>query len=126
VKGVAASAAVALCIAAACAREEAAGDAPSLPPTPTALARGESLYVAGCSRCHGIAGSGTAQGPPLAHIVYEPSHHGDAAFQMAVRNGVRAHHWRFGDMPPQPGVPPAAVEEIVAYVRWVQRERGIE
>jgi mono/diheme cytochrome c family protein len=117
---------VAACIAAGCARQDATSEAPPLPATPAVLARGESLYVAGCAGCHGIAGAGTSKGPPLAHIVYEPGHHGDAAFELAVRNGVRAHHWRFGDMPPQPGVPPAAVADIVAYVRWVQRERGIE
>ncbi len=43
-----------------------------------------------------------------------------------MRNGVSAHHWRFGDMPPQPQVATAEVEEITAYVRWVQRQRGIE
>ena len=48
------------------------------------------------------------------------------AISGAVRSGVRAHHWRFGDMPPQPQVAPADVEEIIRYVRWVQRQRGIE
>jgi mono/diheme cytochrome c family protein len=111
---------------AACAERDASSDAPPpLPPTPTALARGESLYVASCASCHGVGAAGTAQGPPLAHMIYEPSHHGDASFRLAAQRGVRAHHWRFGDMPPQPGVSPAMVDEIVAYVRWVQRQRGI-
>lgn len=99
---------------------------PALPPTPSELARGESLYVSACASCHGVAGTGTSQGPPLVHIIYEPSHHGDASFQLAVRAGVRAHHWRFGDMPPQPQVAQEEVAEIVRYVRWVQRQRGIE
>jgi hypothetical protein len=29
-------------------------------------------------------------------------------------------------MPPQPQVAPEDVAEIVRYVRWVQRQRGIE
>lgn len=111
----------------ACASEEEADAAtPPLPATPAELARGESLYVSACASCHGVEGTGTSQGPPLAHIVYEPNHHGDASFQLAVRSGVRAHHWRFGDMPPQPQVGPDEVAEIVRYVRWVQRQRGIE
>jgi mono/diheme cytochrome c family protein len=97
-----------------------------LPPTPAGHARGESLFVAHCARCHGVAAAGTDSGPPLAHRTYEPSHHGDAAFLLAVRSGVAAHHWRFGNMPPQPQVSDAQVGAITAYVRWVQRERGIE
>jgi hypothetical protein len=54
------------------------------------------------------------------HAVYQASHHGDAAFELAVRNGVRAHHWRFGDMPPQPEVTGDAISQITAYVRWLQ------
>ena len=65
-------------------------------------------------------------GPPLVHIVYEPNHHADIAFQRAVALGVAAHHWRFGNMPPVPGVDEAAVERITAYVRWLQRKAGIE
>jgi hypothetical protein len=48
------------------------------------------------------------------------------AFQRAVALGVPAHHWRFGNMPPIPGVDQPAVERVVAYVRWLQRQAGIE
>lgn len=92
---------------------------------PAELADGERLFDANCARCHGPRGTGTQQGPPLVHRVYEPSHHGDAAFQLAAAQGVVAHHWRFGAMPPVPNVTPDQVERIVAYVRWLQREAGI-
>lgn len=65
-------------------------------------------------------------GPPLVHKIYEPSHHGDAAFQVAAAQGVRAHHWRFGNMPPQDGVTAGDVTAIIAYVRELQRANGIE
>lgn len=87
--------------------------------------RGRELYQANCIQCHGDAALGTAQGPPLVHIIYEPNHHADAAFLLAVLRGVRAHHWRFGDMPPQPQVSREEVEEIVKYVRWLQRQAGV-
>lgn len=87
--------------------------------------QGRAFYEATCAACHGEAGLGTAQGPPLIHIVYEPNHHADAAFLLAAQRGVRAHHWRFGDMPPQPAVTPEQVAEITAYVRWLQREAGV-
>ena len=86
---------------------------------------GEEAYRRHCAGCHGPSAAGTTRGPPLAHRYYEPSHHADASFLLAVRNGVAAHHWRFGDMPPQPQVGDDEVKAITAYVRWVQREVGI-
>ena len=94
--------------------------------SPPELASGKTLFEQNCSVCHGPAGDGTPQGPPLVHIIYEPNHHADAAFILAARNGVRAHHWRFGDMAPLPGVTDAMVLEIVGYIRWLQRQVGIE
>ncbi len=94
--------------------------------SPPELAQGKTLFEENCSVCHGPAGDGTDQGPPLVHIIYEPNHHADAAFILAARNGVRAHHWRFGDMAPLPGVTDAMVQEIVGYIRWLQRQVGIE
>jgi mono/diheme cytochrome c family protein len=92
---------------------------------PAELRAGEALYEANCAACHGERALGSVQGPPLVHIVYEPSHHADIAFHFAVERGVRAHHWHFGDMPPVPGLTRAQVDEIVAYVRWLQRQAGI-
>ena len=96
-----------------------------LPATPAALRAGDALFVAHCRQCHGEHALGTDRGPPLVHSVYAPNHHGDAAFLLAVRNGVRAHHWTFGDMPPLPGLGDAEVASITAYVRWLQRQAGI-
>ena len=101
------------------------GGGSALPPTPAELVGGEALYVANCAACHGSGADGTAKGPPLAHRIYEPSHHADPAFVLAARNGVTAHHWSFGNMPPQPQVTDSQVGAITAYVRWVQRQRGI-
>ena len=86
---------------------------------------GEQKFNANCSRCHGMSGVGTTQGPPLVHKVYEPNHHGDVAFQRAVTNGVKAHHWQFGDMPKLDPVTPEDVDQIVKYVRWLQKQAGI-
>lgn len=87
---------------------------------------GVALFEANCVACHGRNAAGSAQGPPLVHRIYEPGHHGDYAFQMAVRNGVRAHHWRFGNMPPVPGLSETEVTLITTYVRELQRASGIE
>lgn len=90
------------------------------------LSQGKQAYNDNCASCHGADLKGTRQGPPFIHPVYEPSHHGDEAFYRAAANGVRAHHWRFGDMPPVSGITRAEVGEIISYIREQQRAHGIK
>jgi mono/diheme cytochrome c family protein len=92
---------------------------------PADLQPGQAKFTAHCAACHGPQGTGTQQGPPLVHKIYEPNHHGDAAFQRAAGLGVKAHHWQFGDMPKIDAVTPADIEDIIRYVRWLQRQAGI-
>lgn len=96
---------------------------PGLMPNP---AVGKALFAKHCAACHGGDLKGSDKGPPLLHRIYEPSHHADAAFQLVAKNGVRAHHWQFGDMAPLPQVTPDDVAHITAYVRIEQRKVGIE
>ncbi|MEC5321749.1 cytochrome c [Aurantimonas sp. C2-5-R2] len=89
--------------------------------------RGEALFNTNCATCHGTSAAGkSGTAPPLVHKIYEPNHHADAAFQLAVQNGVRDHHWGFGSMPPIEGISPKSVSQIAAYVRALQRANGIE
>jgi len=97
--------------------------AAGLMPNPS---KGKSLFEKSCAQCHGADLHGTKEGPPLVHRIYKPSHHADIAFQLAVKNGSRQHHWNFGDMKPVEGVSPDDVAHITAYVRYKQREAGIE
>lgn len=90
------------------------------------LVLGERLFSENCAVCHGQEAAGTAQsGPPLVHKIYEPSHHADGAFYLAVSKGVRAHHWPFGDMPPIKDVSMEETAHIIGYVRILQRQNGI-
>ncbi|WP_342743574.1 cytochrome c [Planktotalea arctica] len=58
-----------------------------------------------CAACHGVNAVGqNGVAPPLVHKIYKPSHHGDESFQRAAAQGVRAHHWRLGDMPAVEGI----------------------
>ncbi len=86
---------------------------------------GERAFNANCVLCHGVNAAGTNQGPPLVHRIYEPGHHQDFAFRNAVRNGVPAHHWQFGDMPALPNVSADDLERIICYVRELQQANGI-
>jgi mono/diheme cytochrome c family protein len=101
--------------------------APQAPskPLPEVFAAGESQYNSHCAPCHGPAATGSAQGPSFLSQIYAPNHHSDASFFLAVKQGVRAHHWQFGDMPALPEVTPEHVGEIILYVRWLQQQAGI-
>jgi len=106
------------------------GDAMVLVTVPASLSEQEAIgkraYDAVCASCHGENAQGKeGTAPPLVHKIYEPSHHADMAFVLAAQNGVRAHHWKFGNMPPVKGVTQADVLNIIAYVRALQRENGI-
>ncbi len=92
----------------------------------TAAQIGKTAFEAKCASCHGINAAGQ-QGvaPPLVHKIYEPNHHGDTAFLRAAQNGVTAHHWPFGNMPPVTGLTTADVKGIIAYVRELQKANGI-
>lgn len=98
---------------------------PAAGKTPAEFQLGETKFSAHCAACHGAGAVGTAQGPPLVHKIYEPNHHADVAFQRAALNGVRAHHWDFGNMPKIDGVSPDDVDKIIKYIRWLQRQSGI-
>lgn len=87
---------------------------------------GKTAFNAICATCHGAKAAGTENGPPLVHALYRPGHHPDESFLNAARNGVTAHHWRFGDMPPVKGITNAEVKAIIRYVREVQNANGVK
>lgn len=90
------------------------------------IRRGGKVYHDTCVVCHGTRGRGSRQGPPLVHSTYRPGHHHDLAFFLAVKNGVKQHHWDFGHMPPMEGISPEDVSDIVAYIRHEQQGAGIK
>jgi len=93
---------------------------------PILVAEGDVLYQAYCASCHGVDLRGTGLGPSHLSVVYQPGHHGDGAFALAAINGVRAHHWDFGDMVPIPGLSQDDLDRIIAFVRETQRVEGFE
>ncbi len=97
----------------------------NVPQLSGAAASGKVVFDRNCVACHGANAGGGPGGPPLVHKIYEPGHHADISFVLAVKNGVRQHHWSFGSMPPIPGVSEAEVAQIIAYVRTLQRANGI-
>jgi mono/diheme cytochrome c family protein len=97
-----------------------------VPELSAAAQAGKDAFDVNCAACHGTNAAGQdGVAPPLVHIIYEPNHHSDQSFYQAVGYGVRAHHWRFGNMPPIEGVSQSEVGDIIAYVRELQRANGI-
>ena len=86
---------------------------------------GEKLFIANCSMCHGARAGGTNQGPPLVHQIYEPGHHSNASFVIAVARGVRAHHWDYGNMPAVPSLEIDEIHQVICYVRELQLANDI-
>jgi mono/diheme cytochrome c family protein len=87
---------------------------------------GKQVFEAVCADCHGVNAAGqNGVAPPLVHITYEPGHHGDGAFLSAAKNGVTAHHWKFGNMPAVEGLTDGDVKMVVTYIRELQRANGI-
>ena len=141
--GVAALAASALLLAAACTGDDApaptatptvAATSEATPtPTPDAPAAprfsgtdGRSLYGQACAVCHGQALEGTNAGPTFLSRIYAPGHHADISLIFAVERGVRAHHWDFGNMAPVAGLEHEQVLAIIAFIREQQAAAGIE
>ncbi len=108
-------------------RRESGGTGEVRVPELSPVARsGRLAFDRNCAACHGVHAAGSAKGPALVHRVYHPRLHADIAFDLAVRRGVRAHHWSFGDMPPQPVLSATDLAEITRYVRELQKANGIE
>lgn len=87
---------------------------------------GAAVYQQYCAECHGVDLRGTDKGPSQLSIVYEPNHHGDYAYRVAIREGTREHHWWFGDMPPVEGMTDLEIEEVISFIRAEQQRLGFE
>ena len=95
------------------------------PRVPFKFGVGMKKYRTMCTQCHGEWAEGTDKGPPLIHPFYKPSHHADESFYRAAIRGVKAHHWKFGDMPPVSGATTDDVSRILPFIRWLQQENVI-
>ena len=87
---------------------------------------GKQAFEVSCVSCHGEnAASIGCVAPPLVHAIYERRLHGDESFQQAAAVGVRAHHWKFGNIPAVEGVTRGNIKMVTAYIRELQHANGI-
>ena len=85
---------------------------------------GRQLYLKKCLSCHGKSGRGSRNGPPL--VLYRDYHHDDEKFAIAIRSGVKQHHWNFGDMPPIESVTEQEIVNVTAYIRAIQAHQDAQ
>ena len=79
--------------------------------------KGQMVFNTNCASCHGVNAAGGMGGPPLIHTLYNPGHHSNQSFINAMRNGVRQHHWNFGDMPSQQQVAFGDMVFVIKFIR---------
>jgi len=98
----------------------------SMPTMASSNMTGRQLFEENCAACHGQNAQGTENGPPFLNRIYLPGHHSDMAFAFAAQNGVRSHHWNFGNMPKIEGVGEEEALKIAGYIRKLQRTVGLK
>lgn len=89
-----------------------------------AEADGRALFATNCAVCHGVAGEGNEQGPPLTDARYLPDQLSDAGVAAAIRNGVPEREFEFGPMPGFSRFDDREIDAIVEVVRELQGEAG--
>lgn len=88
---------------------------------------GMRAYRRACARCHGdIAQGKDGIAPPLVHVIYGQAALSDAAVEKAMRQGVGAHHWPFGNMPAIEGLSDQQIVDIIQFLRALQQANGID
>lgn len=86
---------------------------------------GQQLFTMNCVACHGTGATGTANGPPLVHPLYEPGTFPDRAIADATRNGAPQRHWSYGRMPGIGGLSDQDLADLIAYIRQLQADAGL-
>lgn len=87
---------------------------------------GRVIFSRACGSCHGTYGEGSEHGPPLVHPLYASDRLSREGFTHAIRNGVEAYRWPFGNMAPVADVDTAKIANLYRFVREMQRANGID
>lgn len=89
------------------------------------LTAGEQTYRDFCGSCHGRDLEGSSNGPSHLDAVYAPDSTTDEDFRTAITEGAPEANYDFGAMPAIGSLEDQEVEDVIAYIREVQDERGL-
>ena len=87
---------------------------------------GRVAFAEDCVRCHGRLAEGTERAPALVASRYAPDRFSDGDFNRAVRFGIAPSRPGSGGMPSYPGLTDRDLDRMLAFLRGLQREHGIE
>lgn len=88
------------------------------------LAAGEQTYMDFCGSCHGRDFEGSAAGPSHLDAVFAPDVTTDEDYRNAITQGAPQKNYDFTAMPAIGSLDDAEIENVIAYIRSVQEERG--
>ncbi|MGI9578311.1 MAG: c-type cytochrome [Microthrixaceae bacterium] len=88
------------------------------------LVAGEQTYMDFCGSCHGRDFDGSAAGPSQLDAVFAPDVTTDEDFRTAITEGAPERNYDFTAMPAIGSLDDAEIENVIAYIRSVQQERG--
>jgi mono/diheme cytochrome c family protein len=88
------------------------------------LEAGERTYMDFCGSCHGRDFEGSAAGPSQLDAVFAAEATTDEDYRNAITRGAPQENYDFTAMPPIGSLDDAEVENVIAFIRSVQDERG--
>lgn len=88
------------------------------------LAAGEQTYMDFCGSCHGRDFEGSAAGPSQLDAGFAPEVTTDEDFRSAITQGAPQQNYDFTAMPAIGSLDDTEIENVIAYIRSVQEERG--
>ena len=98
----------------------------SSPSAFSATEAGRIVFAEQCVVCHGRLAEGTGRGPGLIHPDYSPARLDDDAFRRAVHQGVPPRRRGATGMSAIASVSARDVDQVLVFLRGLQRERGID
>ena len=98
----------------------------SASPTFAAAEAGRIVFTEQCAVCHGRVAEGTGRGPGLIQPGYGPDRVSDDAFRRAMRAGVEPRRRGAAGMPAIPALTDRDADQVVTFLRALQRENGID
>lgn len=100
---------------------------PHIPELSASAQHGRAIINSQCIECHGVDGTGgSRKGPPLLHPMYREAIFPDHHYKRVLIEGRPQNNWKFGPMPAQPQLSDADMNGIIAFIREVHDETGVE
>ena len=89
------------------------------------MEQGRTAFARHCASCHGRMAKGTSHGPGLLGKAFGASVMPDEAIRSAVLSGAPTENAAYCPMGASPKIAPGELDEIIGFLRELQRLRGM-